>query len=387
MSISRRHFLTHASAAAALSVVGGRSARSLAFGDGAAHGRAEKAPFPYVDGLSFLGPDAPLSASGLSGVIWDVSDIEPVKEVPAGTAPRFVRSFDACARSITAKRRTLSAGKIPGGFLATRGSDIRKAYDRGETAVFFQFQGADPLGDDLRRLDLFYELGLRILQITHHNNNAWGGGALEREAIGLTKLGAEGVERLNTLGIIPDLAHVGDVTALDVLKISKKPVIVSHGGARALVNNARCTPDSVIKGVADSGGMMGIFMMSFWLTEDPVPNAESYLRQIAHVIKVGGIDAVGIANDFGIVGVPAANEPGMTNEKMARGYDRWWNGVANEGILGFDKRPMHVVIPELNDVRRTFKIHAALERAGYKAAEIEKIMGGNWIRVLTSTLG
>jgi len=133
--------------------------------------------------------------------------------------------------------------------------------------------------------------------------------------------------------------------------------------------------------------MIGIFMMSFWLTEDPVPTVESYLRQIAHVIKIGGIDAVGIANDFGIVGATAANEPGMTNEKMARSYDRWWDGVAREGVLGFDKRPMHVVIPELNDVRRAFKIHAALERAGYKAAAIEKIMGGNWVRLLTSTLG
>ena len=96
------------------------------------------------------------------------------------------------------------------------------------------------------------------------------------------------MQRLNELGIIPDLAHAGDITTHDVLRISKKPVVVSHGAARALVTNARCTPDSVIKGVADSGGMIGIFMMSFWLTEDPVPTVESYLRQIAHVIKIGG---------------------------------------------------------------------------------------------------
>jgi len=95
MSISRRLFLTHASAATALSVVGGHTARSLAFGDATQQspldrtGRAEKAPFPYVDGLSFLGPNAPLSASGLSGVIVDVSDIEPVKDPPPGTFASF----------------------------------------------------------------------------------------------------------------------------------------------------------------------------------------------------------------------------------------------------------------------------------------------------------
>jgi hypothetical protein len=70
-----------------------------------------------------------------------------------------------------------------------------------------------------------------------------------------------------------------------------------------------------------------------------------------------------IANDFDVAGVPEAREP------------------------GFDKRPSHVVIPELNEVRRAFKIHAALDKAGFKTGEVEKIMGGNWMRVLSSTLG
>src|SRR5215213_1770924 len=164
--------------------------------------------------------------------------------------------------------------------------------------------------------------------VTGQSDNAWGGGAIERSWRGLTKVGTEGVERMNALGIIPDLSHVADPSSRDVLRVSRRPVIVSHGAARALVNNARCTPDDVIKGVADSGGVMGIFMMSFWLTTDAAPTTEAYLRQIRHVVKVGGIDAVGIANDYPVGGQQAAREAGNDNAKIMASYYPWWDGVA-----------------------------------------------------------
>jgi membrane dipeptidase len=379
MPMTRRRFLTQGAAAAAAAPFMRLHAQSPPASP------PDRAPFPYVDGLSFMSPPSDLAASGLSAFLTDVSSGERVKTTDGSV--KFFRSFEACARSITAMRRALNGGKIPGAFLATRGSEIKAAHAAGRTAIFFQFQGCEPIGEDLSRLELFYELGLRVLQITHHNNNAWGGGAIERTWTGLTKVGAEGVERMNALGIIPDLSHVSDPTSLDVLKVSKRPVIISHGAARALVNNARCTPDQVIKGMADSGGAMGVFMMTFWLTTDPAPTADSYVTQIRHIVKVGGIDAAAIANDYPVAGEQAAIKAGNDNSKIIANFYPWWDSVAREGVLGFDERPTHVVIPELNDVRRAFKIHAALDRAGFTITEIEKIMGGNWIRVLTETLG
>ena len=346
----------------------------------------ERPPFPYVDGLSFLNsPAADFAASGLTAFICDVSSGERLKTDDGSL--KFFRSFDACTRSLTAARRLLAGGSVPRAFLATRGTQIDEAWKKNGTAVFFQFQGCEPIGDQLWRLDLFYELGLRVLQITHHNDNVWGGGAIEKNWTGLTKTGHEGVERLNALGIIPDLSHVADPTSLDVLKISRKPVVVSHGAARALVNNARCTPDDVIKGVANSGGVMGVFMMSFWLTTDPTPTPDSYVRQIKHVVKVGGIDAAAVANDYPLGGEQSAVKAGNDNAKIIGNYYPWWDSVAKAGVLGFDTRPTHVVIPELNNVRRMFLIHRALERAGFSPRELEKIMGGNWVRVLKASLG
>lgn len=345
----------------------------------------EKTPFPFVDGLTFMGPPYEIAASGLSAFLLDVSAPEAITSTDGSI--RYFRSYDACRKSLTELRRTLGAGEIPGSFLATTGSDIAAAYQTGRTAVFFQFQGCEPIGEELSRLSEFRDLGLRVLQITHHNNNAWGGGALEPAWTGLTKVGFEGVERMDALGIIPDLSHVADPTARDVLRTSKRPVIVSHGAARALVNNARCTPDDVIKGVADSGGVMGIFMMSFWLTTDAVPSTEAYLRQIRHVIKVGGINAVGIANDYPVGGEANARRVGNDNARAIEVYFPWWDSVARDKVLGFGQRPTHVVIPELNNVRRAFTIHEALDRARFTTGEIEKIMGGNWTRVLTESLG
>jgi membrane dipeptidase len=381
MTATRRQFIARGLGAAAAALLsGGGEAHAAPSGR-----RLPATPFPYVDGLSFLSPDpADVGRSGLSAFILDVSSVSQVKTDDGSI--RYFRSFDACAKSMTEVRRELQGGRIPGAFLAVRGSQVGEAYRDGRTAIYFQLQGAEPIGEELWRLELFHELGLRVQQITHHNDNAWGGGAIEKTWTGLTKVGREGIERLNTLNIIPDLSHASDPTALDVLKASRKPVVISHGAARAFVTNARCAPDEVIRGVGASGGVMGIFMMSMWLTTDPTPTTEAYVRQIRHVANVAGIDAVGIANDYPLSGEQAAVRAGNDNAKVVPNYYAWWDSVAKHGVLGFASRPPHVVIPELNNVRRMFLIHEALERARFTPNEVEKVMGGNWVRVLNGTL-
>jgi membrane dipeptidase len=367
--LTRRDFLQSASLLAAVSVT--------------AHGSSAKTDFPFVDGLSLEIFEQPteIRASGLTAIVTDMSATE---EVPtADGSPRWQRTFEATTRKMVEARQRLR--KMPDVFLATDGTTVRTAFKKKQTAVFFQVQGGGEIvRDQLSRIDLLSELGLRILQITHHHNNPLGGGCIERTTNGLTKLGHDAVAHLNALGVIPDLSHASDQTGRDVLKASKKPVIISHGAARAIVNNARCAPDEIIRGIGDSGGVMGIFAMSFWLTNDPVPTVESYLRQIRHVTNVGGIDAVGIANDFPLAGEASVIAAKGDNAVAVKDYWPWWDSVAKLGVLGFDQRPTHVAIPELNNIARIHIIHNALVSAKFKSAEIEKIMGSNWIRVLSS---
>jgi membrane dipeptidase len=333
----------------------------------------------YFDGMSFLGgTDDDPGDSGLSGVLWDVSAGERVGDEFVRTTPASLKSLATAGRFLRREPRRL--------LLATKGSQVREAYRSGRIAVFLQLQGGgEALSQDLGMMEVFYELGMRVLQLTHHHDNAFAGGCLEREPKGLSRLGREAVERMNALGIIPDAAHGSERTGLDLAAASRKPVIVSHTGCRALVDSARCTPDSVIKAVADSGGVVGIFSMSCWLTEEAVPTVDSYVRQLEHVIRVGGSDAVGIANDFDIAGDIEIAATNNDNQEAAKGMLPWWQ--KQRGLPGFDKPPRHVVIPELNDIRRLFTIQAALERRGYKTVQVEKIMGGNWLRVYTECLG
>lgn len=372
MTQNRRDFLKSASILATLAATN------------FAQNKTPKMPnFPMVDGLclEILSKPENIRASGLTAMLADVSVGEQVKESDGST--KYRRNLTLTARSIVETRQKLRT--IPNAFLATNGTEIKQAFKNKKTAVFLQIQGGGEIvGEDLTRIDLLHELGLKVLQITHHHDNPLGGGGIERNPSGLTKRGFEAVERLNALNMIPDLSHASDFTALDVLKTSKKPVILSHGAVRAIVQNARCAPDEVIRGIANSGGVMGIFMMSFWLTYDAIPTIKHFINNIKHVIKIGGLDAVGIANDFPLDGEANLIAAKNDNAVAVKNYLGWWKSINEMGVLGFDKTPTHVAIPELNNINRMFTIHQHLEKSGFKSKEIEKIMGGNWIRVLST---
>jgi membrane dipeptidase len=325
----------------------------------------------YVDSLCTLPDDlSEIGRARLSAMICDVSNGQAVYD--SDGTPDYFRTYDANIDRTVARLSDSTEG-----FIALRGSDIGT---RPGCAVFMQFQTCVPVGTDLSRLAHFHRKGLRVLQFTHSSDDLFAGSALQRVQTGLTPLGIEGLAEMNRLRIVPDAAHGSVPTMLDVARRSTTPIVLSHGAARAIVDHPRCAPDEVIRALADTGGTMGIFMLSFWLTRDPVPTVDHLLAQIRHVARVGGIDCVGIANDFSIAG-------GGNLEELLEGYRSWWASMRDAGISGFDRPPEHVVIPELNRIDRMERIHAALEGDGFRQSEIDKIMGGNWTRVLTDVLG
>jgi len=337
----------------------------------------------YFDGL-ILGADnaevkEEYQKSGLSGFVWDVSFVEEVNG-------KYVRLFLPCLKSIAQANKTLRENDM-GLFLATRGSQIREARKNGKTAVFLQFQSCEPFTDDVDLMDVFYEMGLRICQVTHHSTNPFGGGSLEKHWTGLTDIGFKAIEKMNDLNIIPDLSHGNEVLCQDILKTHTKSVVVSHTCCRAIVNNARCITDAIISGVADSGGVVAIMPLSWWITTDPVPTVDHYLSHIEHVIKVGGIEAIGISHDATVAGYLEAAKLNNDQTKALEPSLEWWKRNKEAGVLGYEELPKHYIIPELNNVRRHFTIQDALEKKGYSSSQIEKIMGKNWQRVLTQRLG
>lgn len=348
----------------------------------------------YIDGLSFLPDDlADVPASGLDAFLCDISAIETIEQAD-GTL-NYKRTYKACMESIQqAAKRVIEHPDIL--LQGLTGRDIQLARESNRTAVFFQIQGADCVEEDNEanqwaRVDEFHRQGLRALQLTHHYGNTFAGGALDNDANGglnkpLTAHGRALIEKLNHANILVDVSHSSAQTALDVAKLSRAPIVQSHGAARGIVKHARCSPDEVIRAIADSGGVFGVFMMSFWLTNNAVPTVDDYIRQLEYVARVGGVDCVAIANDYPLRGQENLLALNNDNAQGVKEYQEWWYSLRAKKVLGFDAEPRHVVIPELNHIERMSRIDDALAKARFKSTDRDRFMGGNWQRVLNQVL-
>ena len=337
----------------------------------------------YIDGLSFLrGESGDVSKSGLHAAIIDASKVTEITRADGSLG--WIRTFEACNENIDAIVAS-TGDQYTQTFIAKKGSEI--GLD-GKLAAFLQFQSCEPIEDNLDRIGYFHGKGLRLLQFTHHHDNLFAGGALEAKQSGLTTLGKDGLREMNRLRIIPDISHSSEPTALDVGELSKSPFILSHGACRSIVDNPRCASDKVIRAVAESGGVMGIFMMSFWLTTDPEPNVGHYIANLRHLVNVGGVDAAAIANDYPMSGQQELRALDNNNAEGVKQYHEWWQSIHNRGVPGFSELPAHVIIPELNNINRMRLIERALEaEPGFTSRDVDKIMGENWRRVLSDVLG
>ncbi|MET0338023.1 MAG: membrane dipeptidase [Caulobacter sp.] len=342
---------------------------------------AARKPGPFVDGMSFL-PDDPqdLARSGLKAFICDVSLGET--DTDANGYKFYHRKFELCDRSISQASARI-AKDFAGLKVALTGKDV----DAPGQAAIFQFQGCEPIGRDLSRIGYFRDKSLRILQLTHNESNAFATAYTEeRSGRGLSDLGREGVSEMNRVRLIPDVSHASEATALETISRSSRPVILSHGACRALLPHPRAATDKMIRAVADSGGVFGVFMMSFWLTTDAVPTPEHYVAHIRHAVNLAGLDAVAVANDYAMSGLKGPTGQPFDNAKDMGAYVPWWRGNRERGVPGFGPDPSHAVIPQLNVIDRMQLIHAALLRGGFKPREADKIVGGNWLRFFRSNL-
>ncbi len=368
-ALTRRSLLTAIGAAGLASGVGACSRQT---------NWVEQAGF--IDGLSFLPDDLDLvNQAQLSAMICDVSKVEEV--VDDFGVVRYHRTFEKNDESLD--QALAKIGQTSQVFVAKTGEDILKSPG---CAAFLQFQSCETIGEDLSRISYFHKKGLRVLQLTHHNDNLFAGGAIERVHSGLTEYGREGLAEMNRVGLLPDVSHGSPATIKETAEASQSSIIYSHGACRALLDHPRCITDEGIRAIADKGGVVGIFMMSFWLTKEREPSIEHLINHIQHVIDVGGIDSVGISNDFPMSGQQNLIKLNNNNREGVKQYLGWWKSMRDVGVSGFETDPEHVVIPEINNINRMALISRALSERGFSHSDRAKIMGANWARVLTDVL-
>ena len=273
--------------------------------------------------------------------------------------------------------------------LATTAAEVERIAGAGKIAAVLTLEGGHQIADDLSVLRMYHRLGIRSMTLTHFRNNNWADASTDRPAHGgLTDFGRQVVREMNRLGIIVDISHVSDQTFQDVLAVTTKPVIASHSSCRAS-DVPRNMTDDMIRALARNGGVIGInFGAGFLNAKDAEglrqrigqavatqPDlsgraldtfaAAEYVREygemrpaaatlddavahIDHVVKIAGMDHVGIGSD--------------------------WDGI-------------NTVPAGLEDVSKMPALTAALLRRGYTEADVRKILGGNLLRVLREVTG
>ena len=294
-----------------------------------------------------------------------------------GSARRTLDMIDSVYRAIERHPRDL--------MLATSVADIRRAKRQGKIAALMGIEGGHAIEDSLPTLREFYRLGVRYMTLTWNNTNNWAdAGRGEKKHHGLSDFGKEVIREMNRLGMLVDVSHVSDETMSDALDVSKAPIIASHSSARALSNVPRNIPDDLLKRIAKNGGVVQVNFYSVFVDtktvspqsderearlksqqaaidekykNDPERRAEEsdkleaanplpplpiskLIDHIDHIVKVAGIDHVGIGADFdGANDMPEGAQdvsmlPNITYELLKRGYsERDIRKILGENLL------------------------------------------------------
>ena len=257
-------------------------------------------------------------------------------------------------------------------------ADLETARRQKKLGLIYGFQDGVAIDTDLTRVAMYHAFGLRIVQLTYNVRNMFGDGCLQPENGGLTPLGRQLVEALNAQGIIVDLGHCGQRTTAEAIEYSTKPVAISQSACRAVADRPRSKLDVDLKKMADKGGVVGIYLMPF-LTMQGQPNSEDVIRHIEHAVNVCGEDHVGIGSDLSIT-------PHVVDERYLEIHRTFVEGRLRDGIAAPGEDPaVPMFVSDLNTPRRLERIAEKLAARGHGAARIEKIIGGNFVRLMKET--
>jgi membrane dipeptidase len=221
-------------------------------------------------------------------------------------------------------------------------------------------------------------MGFRIIQLTYNERNFIGDGCLEAGNAGLSKVGVAMVKAMNRAGILVDLSHCGLRTCREAIDASDKPVAFTHANPSAVTPSPRNKPDDLIRAVAETGGVIGMTAYSplaVW-PDGGWPDLTAFANMIDYCVSLVGIDHVGVGTDH-------------VEDVYERDYfeQHWGNKstqykqVTNVGPwYGFDTKN----VKDFGSASQFGNVAEALDKKGYKAADIDKVLGGNFMRLFAA---
>ena len=254
--------------------------------------------------------------------------------------------------------------------------DINEIAGEGKVGIILGFQNTNHFSGRIRLVEIFAELGVRVVQLTYNNQNELGGSCYEVEDSGLTRFGKEVIKELNDCGVLIDCSHVGNRTTLDAIKFSEKPIAVTHANANSLYEHSRNKTDDVLKALSQSGGVIGCATYRNITGDEYCSSIESWCTMLARTVDIAGIDSVAIGTD--------RSHYFTDKDRTWMRQGRWTRNM--DYGAGSLKAPGAVPPPDwfrnLEDMKI---IPEGLATVGFNPNEINKITHENWLRLYSQT--
>ena len=268
--------------------------------------------------------------------------------------------------------------------IAYDATDIKQAKKAGQQTIMvsMEMDGSQVIGPGimykrgtldehypfLERIDTLHELGLRRFDPIKNFRNYIGDGCLERYDSGLSQYGLAVVERMNQVGMIIDTSHWGEQSTLDAIEASKKPVLISHTGARAIVpQNVRLKSDTVIHTLAEKDGVIGVCVIPNYLSQDKRQGVKDMVAHIDYIVDLVGVNHVAIGTD--IVWGDHAALP-----------------IHHHYIKRMNMRVVAVYMEGIESLEEWPNIIRCLVHSGYSDNDISRIVGENAMKLIIKVL-
>ena len=256
--------------------------------------------------------------------------------------------------------------------------DVRRAHADGRTAIVFGFQNCSPIEDDIGLVEICHQLGARFMQLTYNNQSLLATGCYEENDTGVTRMGRQVIAEMNRVGLVVDMSHSGERSTLETIEISERPIAITHANPAFWHPALRNKSGDVLKALGESGGMLGFSLYPHHVKDKSDCTVGSFCDMVARTADLMGIDHIGLGSDL------CQDQPNSVVEWMRVG--RWTKGIdygeGSASDAGFP--PM----PSWFGGNLDFgNIAAGLQAQGFDDADVEKVMGGNWLRFFKESSG
>ncbi|MGJ8544480.1 MAG: membrane dipeptidase [Sulfitobacter sp.] len=257
-------------------------------------------------------------------------------------------------------------------------ADVARAREAGRTAIFFGFQNPSPIEDDIGLVEICHQLGVRFMQLTYNNQSLLATGCYEAEDTGLTRMGKQVVAEMNRVGMVIDMSHSAERSTLDAIDHSTRPIAITHANPHWWHAALRNKSQKVLKTLTESGGMLGFSIYPHHLAGGSDCSLRSFCQMIEESARRYGAQHLGIGTDL------CQDQPDSVVEWMRVG--RWTKqidyGEGSASNAGFPPMP-----DWFHDNRDFGALRAGLLATSLTEAEVDGIMGGNWLDFYKSSFG